>query len=94
MLTAANATMQLGIDPLMRGRVMAVYMAVFFGGTPLGAPVIGWVAGTFGARWSLLVGGLVSVVATAVATALLARREGISVRAHIRPRPRIQVLAS
>jgi MFS family permease len=91
MLTAANACMQLGVDPLLRGRVMAVYIAVFFGGTPLGAPMIGWVASAFGPRWSLLFGGLVSVVATVVATALLARREGIVVRAHVRPRPRICV---
>ena len=31
---------------------MALYMAVFMGGTPIGAPVIGWVGETFGARWT------------------------------------------
>ena len=49
LMTAANATMQLGVDPVMRGRVMALYMAVFFGGTPLGAPLVGAVAEAFGA---------------------------------------------
>jgi MFS family permease len=57
MLTAANATMQLSIEPTMRGRVMALYMTVLMGGTPIGSPLIGWVGQTFGARWSLIVGG-------------------------------------
>ena len=49
--------MQLHTDPGMRGRVMALYMMIFMGGTPLGAPVIGWVGETFGARWTLILGG-------------------------------------
>ena len=65
-ITAANSTMQLGVDPVMRGRVMALYMAVFFGGTPIGAPLVGAVAEAFGARWSLLAGGLVSATAAVV----------------------------
>jgi MFS family permease len=73
-LNAANGVLQLNADPMMRGRVMALYTAVFFGGTPIGAPVIGWAAQEFGARWSLLVGGTASLVATLLATALLMRR--------------------
>ena len=49
--------MQLSVDADMRGRVMALYMMVLMGGTPFGAPVIGWVGETFGARWTLIVGG-------------------------------------
>ena len=48
-LTSANSMVQLGVDPQMRGRVMALYMAIFMGGTPLGAPLIGWI-GAVGAR--------------------------------------------
>jgi MFS family permease len=77
LLNSANATMQLGVDPLMRGRVMALYMAVLMGGTPLGAPLVGALAEAFGARWSLIGGGLVSAGATAVASLLLARRQGL-----------------
>ena len=77
LLNAANATMQLGVDPVMRGRVMALYMAVLMGGTPIGAPLVGAVAEAFGARWSLIVGGLISATAAIVAGALLARREGM-----------------
>ncbi|MDF9752180.1 MFS family permease [Arthrobacter sp. ES3-54] len=42
-------------DPVMRGRVMALYMAIFMGGTPIGAPLVGWVANTAGPRWSMAV---------------------------------------
>lgn len=75
-ITAANATMQLDVDPLMRGRVMALYMVVFFGGTPLGAPLIGAVGETLGARYALLFGGLVSLVAP-LAAGLYLRRRGL-----------------
>ncbi len=89
--TAANATTQLNSDPAMRGRVMSLYMLVFLGGTPLGAPVIGWVAEQFGPRWSLLVGGAVSAVASVVAALVLARRNGTVIRMRLRPRPYVRV---
>jgi MFS family permease len=92
MITTANATMQLGASGQMRGRVMALYMMVFFGGTPLGAPLIGWLAEQFGPRSSLWVGGAISVIATVVATALLARRQGLVIQARLRPRPHVHVL--
>jgi MFS family permease len=73
LMTAANATVQLSTDPEMRGRVMALYMAIFMGGTPIGAPIIGWVGQTFGARWTILVGGLVSALCALLALAWAAR---------------------
>jgi MFS family permease len=54
--TTANGTVQLGTEPAMRGRVMAIFMAIALGGTPIGAPIVGWVADTFGPRWALGVG--------------------------------------
>jgi MFS family permease len=89
--TSANATTQLNAAPAMRGRVMSLYMLVFLGGTPVGAPVIGWVAEQFGARWSLIVGGAVSALASMVAGLLLARRRGLAVRMRMLPRPRVLV---
>jgi MFS family permease len=80
LLNAANATMQLGVDPVMRGRVMALYMAVLMGGTPIGAPLVGALAEAFGARWSLIAGGLISAGAAIVAGSLLARRQGLVLR--------------
>ena len=64
--------MQLSTEPAMRGRVMAIYMAIFAGGTPLGAPIVGWVADKFGPRWGLGVGSAAGVVATLVGLLYLA----------------------
>ena len=86
-ITAANSTMQLGVDPVMRGRVMALYMAVFFGGTPLGAPLVGAVAEAFGARWSIVLGGVVSTLAAAVAAVVLARTSGLRLQTELRNLP-------
>lgn len=87
-ITAANSTMQLGVTPVMRGRVMALYMAVFFGGTPIGAPLVGAVAQVFGARWSLILGGVVSAAAAAIAAAVLARTSGLRLQHELRTLPR------
>jgi MFS family permease len=69
--TAANATMQLSVSPEMRGRVMGLYMLVFAGTTPLGAPVIGWFAEHLGPRAGLVGGGIVSTIATLVVIAVM-----------------------
>lgn len=66
-ITSANAYMQLHTDGGMRGRVMALYMMIFMGGTPVGAPVIGWIGEAFGARWTLVLGGLLTIVGVALA---------------------------
>ena len=63
----------------MRGRVMALYMAIFMGGTPIGAPLLGWIAEHFGARWTLIGGGALTVLGTLTATAVLAPRQGTEV---------------
>jgi MFS family permease len=70
MLNAANTTVQLSVDPAMRGRVMSLYMMLVMGGTPLGAPVVGWVGATFGARWTLIGGGAITVLGVLLAVAL------------------------
>ncbi len=80
MLNSLQATVQLAVEPGVRGRVMALYMMILMGGTPAGAPVIGWVGQTFGARWTLLGGGAVTVLAVVLATTWLVRHEDIDVR--------------
>jgi len=70
MLNSANTTVQLSTDPSMRGRVMALYMMLVMGGTPIGAPIVGWVGATFGARWTLIGGGAMSVFGVLLAAAL------------------------
>ena len=54
--TATNTLMQLSTEPVMRGRVMAIRLAIALGGTPIGAPIVGWVSDRFGPRWGLGVG--------------------------------------
>lgn len=76
LLNSANATMQLESDPALRGRVMALYMTVVMGGTPLGSPIIGWVGTHLGARWSLVVGGVLTIVGVLLALAVYARARG------------------
>ena len=84
--TAANAVTQLSTSPEMRGRVMGLYLLVFLGGTPLGAPLIGWLAQQFGPRMSLVAGGLVSAAAAVGVGAILARSRGEQARRYLLPR--------
>ncbi|TAM92986.1 MAG: MFS transporter [Jatrophihabitans sp.] len=76
--TATNSSVQLGVEPTMRGRVMALYLVCFMGGTPLGAPIVGWLAGVAGPRWGLLGGGLICLMATAALALYVARRRELT----------------
>jgi MFS family permease len=91
-LTTANSMVQLSVDPAMRGRVMALYMAVFMGGTPLGSPLIGWIGSAWGPRWTILVGSLATGVAIVAAMLYLMRSEDMHVSYHHRDRPRWSVI--
>ncbi len=79
-MTASNSMMQLTTERGMRGRVLALRIAVVMGGTPLGAPLVGWVVDRFGARWALGVGALSGVAAAGVALAYLVRHRNLRVR--------------
>ena len=87
-LTTANAMVQLSVDAQMRGRVMALYMAVFMGGTPLGAPIIGWIGDVFGARWTIGIGTVAVGLSLVAVAAYLYRRENVRVRYESHRRPR------
>ena len=76
LLSSANATLQLEAAPAFRGRVMALYMTIVMGGTPIGAPIIGWVAQHLGARWSLGIGGAMTILGVLLALAVHARLRG------------------
>jgi MFS family permease len=89
---ANNSFVQLGVDPQMRGRVMALYFMCFMGGTPLGAPLIGWISEHLGAPWGLILGGAVCVVAGIGAAAWLARGRRVRLEAGlVPPRMRLRV---
>jgi len=72
--TSTNSLTQLSTDPAMRGRVIAILMALALGGTPIGAPIVGWVADQFGPRWALGVGAASGILAATIAALYLLER--------------------
>ena len=85
--TTAISTVQLSTDPAMRGRVMAILLAIALGGTPVGAPIVGWVADKFGPRWALGVGAFAGFAAALVGLHYLAKYRQLRVRldaGHVR----------
>ena len=90
--TTANSIVQLGSAPHVRGRVMALYIFVFLGGTPVGAPLIGALAEAFGPRSSIVLGGTVTALSGVVAAAVMTRVRSLTLEAHlVRRRPHIHV---
>ena len=69
----ANASVQLAVDPRLRGRVMGLYMLAFIGGTPIGAPIVGAITSQFGARAGMAVCGVVPTLAAVVVAATQVR---------------------
>lgn len=64
--TTVNSWVQLSTEPAMRGRVLAILLAILLGCTPMGAPLVGWVADAFGARWAMGVAALSGLAAAIV----------------------------
>jgi MFS family permease len=92
---AVNSTLQLEVRPSMRGRVMALFSVVFLGSTPVGGPLMGWIADAAGPRAGLLLGGIAALGAGAVARSAFRRMpaEPAAEEPHSggdRPAPRIR----
>lgn len=88
---SANTSVQMAADPAMRGRVMSLYMMVFAGGTPVGAPIVGWISDTYGPRTGFAFGGGISLLAALVIGFVLARLGGLRVKVDLRPgRPHVR----
>ncbi|MFE6000542.1 MFS transporter [Streptomyces sp. NPDC056454] len=81
----ANTSVQMAADPEMRGRVMSLYMMVFAGGTPVGAPIVGWISDTYGARIGFAAGGAISLIAALSVGFALARIGGLRLKVDLRP---------
>ena len=77
LITTANSLVQMSTDAAVRGRVMALYLAIFMGGTPIGAPMLGWIAERYGARWTMVGGGALTMLGTLIATAVFARSQNM-----------------
>lgn len=75
-MPTANSTVQLAVVPHMRGRVMGLYMLVFLGSNPIGAPLSGWVAAELGGRAPLVLGGALAALSAVVCGLVLFRRPG------------------
>src|SRR6478609_8581114 len=92
MMTAANTTIQMSTDPVVRGRVMSLYMIVMLGATPIGSPIVGWIGEQFGPRWSIGIGSITALMVS-VAAGLWARKHWrVQVRYRFLSRPHLQVL--
>lgn len=87
LLNSLQTVVQLSVDADIRGRIVALYMMILMGGTPFGAPVIGWIGETFGPRWTLVGGGFATLTVVLAATGWLMRKQeltvsDVSVRLH------------
>ncbi|WP_431513187.1 MFS transporter [Variovorax sp. DAIF25] len=87
--TTVNSWVQLSTEPAMRGRVLAILLAIVLGCTPMGAPLVGWVADTFGARWAMGVAALSGLAAALVGWRYLSRYHRLSqvVTSRAKPEP-------
>ena len=86
MMTSANSYVQTTTDPVMRGRVMALYMAIFMGGTPIGAPLVGWVANVAGPRWSMSVAAASGLISALIGLLWIIRAKRLRIRFDSRAR--------
>ncbi len=75
--TSTNSLVQLSTDPVMRGRVVAILLSIAFGTTPVGAPIVGWVADRFGPRWALGIGAGSGIAAALVGILYLLNRRPV-----------------
>ena len=73
--TTANGYAQTTSAPEYRGRVMAVYAALFIGSSPLGAPLLGWAADVLGARASIAIAGVMGLLAACIGGVWLIARK-------------------
>jgi MFS family permease len=89
---AANQCLQLGTEATYRGRVMALFVLVFLGTTPIGGPVIGWLSERFGPRLGIWGGGVITILAALAALAWQLRRSGTRISVTMRPLPRVRFI--
>ncbi|MCU1478004.1 MAG: putative permease [Subtercola sp.] len=87
LMTNANGTVQMTTAPEFRGRVMALYMAIFLGGTPIGAPIVGWVADSFGPRWAIGLGAAAGFAAAIVGLTWMIKRQHLRLAVHLHSSP-------
>jgi MFS family permease len=80
LMTSSTTTVQMTTEPEMRGRVVAILLAVVLGGTPIGAPLVGWIADTFGPRWAIGVGAAAGIAAGLIGVYYLVKYQHLRMR--------------
>ncbi|GAA1884165.1 MFS transporter [Lapillicoccus jejuensis] len=94
-MNTANSTVQLSVDPQVRGRVMSLYMAILMGGTPIGSPLIGWIGDHAGPRWTIGVGSIAVGLSLAVVAVVFLRSGRVRIaveRADTARLPRLRLV--
>jgi len=86
LITSANGYVQSTTEAVMRGRVMSLYMAIFMGGTPIGAPLVGWVANIGGPRWAVGVAAIAGISTAVVGLVWIIRAKQLRLRFDRRAR--------
>ena len=89
---AANQRVQMGVDSAYRGRVMALYVLLFLGTTPIGASLAGWWGEHFGVPSSIWGGGVITLIAGVGAVIWQLRHTGQRLRFRVRPRPSLTLV--
>ncbi|MDF2442630.1 MAG: hypothetical protein JWR01_833, partial [Subtercola sp.] len=87
LMTTANGAVQMTTAPEFRGRVMALYMAIFMGGTPIGAPIVGLVANTLGPRWAIGVAAVAGFAAAIIGLLWMIRHQHLRLNVHLHGSP-------
>jgi MFS family permease len=95
-MTSANAIVQMSVSPQLRGRVMALWVAVVMGLTPIVSPIVGWVGSTYGARATVWFNAFWVVVAFIISSIYLYTRGGVELHVtrrrpwvDLQPRPEV-----
>jgi len=89
-MTTANAIVQISVSPELRGRVMALWVAVVMGLTPIVSPIVGWVGSEYGARATVWFNAFWVIVAFIVSSLYLYLRGGVELHMS-RGRPWVDV---
>ncbi len=83
--TSTTSLVQLSTEPQMRGRVMALLLAIALGGLPVGAPLVGWIANLFGPRYALVVGAVAGFLTAAIGGVYLMRQGRVAAGRSVEP---------
>jgi MFS family permease len=89
---AANHRVQMGVHAAYRGRVMALYVLVFLGTTPIGASLAGWWGEHFGVPSSIWAAGIISFAAAVLALIWQLRVSGDRLSVKARPHPHLSLV--